>query len=450
MTEQTVISPFLRKPTGTIQIGNQFSFTERKLLNTLIWHSQKNDRVTGSEQVLPIVEVFRAIGWTRSKNKDDLKRAVRKLAGTTVEWNEFGQDRSQMWTVCTFLSSGKITKSHLKYRLNPEIVSQINHPSLYAKMQLWIQGLFNKRHSLILYEFFLDFISRQQEKHLVLEKVELEMIYKLLGLKDSSYAVKGGYRFFNRDILKPSIREINECSDLEVGVKSHRRGRAVYALDFSVKKKTSFQVNFNFAEKALTQNVGAESEVIGDGSLKQQLVDQGVAEKQAAHLCEEYDAGRIAEKLTYLEDQISAGKKIVNAGAWLRCAIEEDYRPKESVAARSKERANDRAQAIHKAAKQAREALEKEWSQFREQKVREKYAQKSKAWQQKQITAFEKSGKLRSHVFRKRYAAAGLENPIIAALFYTGLYAQLLTEPHETDIDAYKAWCDPGACDVSP
>ena len=99
MTERTVISPFLRKPTGTIQIGNQFSFTERKLLNTLIWHSQKNDRVTGSEQVLPIVEVFRAIGWTRSKNKDDLKRAVRKLAGTTVEWNEFGQDRSQMWTV---------------------------------------------------------------------------------------------------------------------------------------------------------------------------------------------------------------------------------------------------------------------------------------------------------------------------------------------------------------
>ena len=444
MIERTVVSPFLRKPTGTIQIGNQFSFTERKLLNTLIWHSQKNERVTGSEQILPIVEVFRAIGWTKSKNKEDLKRAVRKLAGTTVEWNEFGEDRTQMWTVCTFLSSGKITKSHLKYRLNPEIVSQINHPSLYAKMQLLIQGLFNKRHSLILYEFFLDFISRRQERHLVLEKVELEVIYKLLGLKDSSYAVKGGYRFFNRDILKPSIREINECSDLEVGVKAHRRGRSVYALDFSVKRKTSFQVNFDFAKKALTQDVRAAREA-EDGSLKQQLVDQGVAEKQAAQLCEEYNADRIAEKLTYLEEQIKGGKKIINVGAWLRCAIEEDYRSKASTAARSKERVDDQAEAMQKAAEKGREALEREWSQFRGQKAREKYAQKPKAWQQKQLKAFEKSGKLSSHLFRKRYAEEGLENSIIAALFYTGLYALLLTEPHETDIEAYAVWRNPKA-----
>lgn len=444
MIERTVVSPFLRKPTGTIQIGNQFSFTERKLLNTLIWHSQKNERVTGSEQILPIVEVFRAIGWTKSKNKEDLKRAVRKLAGTTVEWNEFGEDRAQMWTVCTFLSSGKITKSHLKYRLNPEIVSQINHPSLYAKMQLLIQGLFNKRHSLILYEFFLDFISRRQERHLVLEKVELEVIYKLLGLKDSSYAVKGGYRFFNRDILKPSIREINECSDLEVGVKSHRRGRSVYALDFSVKRKTSFQVNFDFAKKALTQDVQAARGAV-DGSLKQQLVDQGVAEKQAAQLCEEYNADRIAEKLAYLEEQIKGGKKIINIGAWLRCAIEEDYRSKASTAARSKERVDDQAEAMQKAAEKGREALEREWSQFRGQKAREKYAQKPKAWQQKQLKAFEKSGKLSSHLFRKRYAEEGLENSIIAALFYTGLYALLLTEPYETDIEAYAVWRNPKA-----
>ena len=69
MTERTVVSPFLRKPTGTIQIGNQFSFIERKLLNTLIWHSQKNERVTGSEQILPIAEVFRTIGWTKSQEQ---------------------------------------------------------------------------------------------------------------------------------------------------------------------------------------------------------------------------------------------------------------------------------------------------------------------------------------------------------------------------------------------
>ena len=247
MTES--LTPVLRKPTGTIQIGNRFSLTERKLLNTLIWHSQENERVTGSERTLSIAEVFHVIGWTKSKNKDDLKQAVRKLAGTTVEWNEFSQDQKQSWTVCTFLSSGKITKNELKYRLNPEIVNQINRPTLYAKMQLLIQGQFNKRHSLILYEFFLDFISRQHEKHLILEEVELSLLYKLLGLQVSSYAAKGNYRFFNRDILKPSLQEINEYSDLDVSAKPHRYRRAIYALDFTVKRKKSFQLTFDLVDK---------------------------------------------------------------------------------------------------------------------------------------------------------------------------------------------------------
>lgn len=236
-----ITTPFLHKPTGTIQISKQLSSTERKLLNTLIWHSQENDCVTDGEQTLPVAEALHAIGWTKSKNEDDLKQALRKLVGTTVEWNELNQDDTQTWTVCTFLSSGKINKRKLEYRLNPEVVSQIRRPILYAKMQLLIQGRFNKRHTLMLYEFFLDVISRQQERYLVFEKVELELLYTLLGLSDSAYAQKGGYRFFNRDILKPSLSEINQHSDLEVEMKPRRCKRAVYALDFLVTQKTSFR-----------------------------------------------------------------------------------------------------------------------------------------------------------------------------------------------------------------
>jgi hypothetical protein len=442
MIAPTVVTPILHKPTGTIQIGNPFSLTERKLLNTLIWHAQEHDHVTDSEQTLPLSEVFQTIGWTKSKNWEDLKQAVKKLVATAVEWNELGQDRAQSWTVCTFLASGKINQSQLKYRLNPEIVSQINRPTLYAKMQLLIQGHFNKRHALILYEFFLDFVSRQQERHLVLEGVELKMIYKLLGLEDSAYAEKGGYRFFNRDILKPSLREINEYSDLEVSVKPRRRSRAVCALDFSVRRNTSFQLAFELEHKELNGEAIKTPPVKEQDSLKQQLINQGVAAKQAAQLCAKYCVERISGNLAYFRAQIEGGKNIQNPGAWLRRAIEEDYRPKVSEAQRQQaEVAKEQAAAFEarRRAKEEQEALEKEWAQFRERKVREYFANKPREWQAQQLAAFAASGKL-TGPFRRAYTKDGLESPMIAALFYSSLYGILLTEPHETDFNAYQVW----------
>ena len=444
MAELTVITPILRKPTGTIQIGNLFSFIERKFLNTLIWHSQENDRVTDREQVLPLSEVFQAIGWTKSKNSEDLKQAIKKLVGTTVEWNEFGQDRTQSWTVCTFLASGKIDKSQLKYRLNPEIVNQINRPTLYAKMQLLIQVQFSKRHSLILYEFFLDFVSRHQEKHFVLKEVELEMIYKLLGLENSSYAEKGGFRFFNRDILKPSLKEINAHSDLDVETKALRRNRAVYAFDFTIMRKTAFQLALDLDNEKPNGVVLKEERDAEKKLLKKTLNDEGVAVKQAAQLCDKYSAERIAGNLAYFRAQIESGKKIKNPGAWLRRAIEEDYRPKISEA--EKQRAEEAKKLIvesevKRKAMEEQEALEKNWTQFREKKVREYFEKKPKAWQEEQIAAFESSGKL-TGPFRKVYAKDGLDSPTIASLFYGSLYDMLLTAPHETDLNAYKVWRD--------
>ena len=146
----------------------------------------------------------------------------------------------------------------------------------------------------------------------------------------------------------------------------------------------------------------------------------------------------------YFRAQIEGGKKIQNPGAWLRRAIEEDYRPKVSEAEKQMVEAAKEHAATFEAKRKAQEeqeALEKEWAQFREKQVREYFAKKPKEWQEQQLAAFEESGKLIGP-FRKAYAKDGLESPMIAALFYTTLYGTLLTKPHETDLNAYKAWRD--------
>ena len=102
------IPPILRKPTGAIQISNVFTFVERKLQNTLMYHAQTENGLSEEEQDIGMDEVYEALGWPRSKNDEEIKACLRTLIGSVVEWNEFGKDNSTTWTACTFLASGKI------------------------------------------------------------------------------------------------------------------------------------------------------------------------------------------------------------------------------------------------------------------------------------------------------------------------------------------------------
>ena len=121
---ETMTDAVVLKPTGTVQIANRFSLVERKLLNTLMYYAQQR-RFAPQEHSLPVAEVFYHIGLESSRNHDVLKAAIRKLTGTVVEWNIFGDDRTQEWGVCTFLASGKLARGKIRFRINPEIIDQI-------------------------------------------------------------------------------------------------------------------------------------------------------------------------------------------------------------------------------------------------------------------------------------------------------------------------------------
>ena len=74
----------------------------------------------------------------------------------------------------------------------------------------------------------------------------------------------------------------------------------------------------------------------------------------------------------YYKAQIKSGKRVTNVGAWLRCAVEEDYRKntKNDVSVTKSKR---------ECVKEEQELLEKQWVTFKENTVREKYMKKPKA-----------------------------------------------------------------------
>ena len=433
--------PIVHKPTGTIQIANQFTLTERKLFNALIYHAQRNNRITADEQTIAQSEVFAAIGWGKSKNTDDLKTALRKLTGTTVEWNEFGVDRAHIWTVCTFLASGKLVRGNLKYRLNPEIVEQVRRPTLFAKMQLLVQGQFSKKYSLVLYEYLLDFISRAQEKELAIEPVPLEHLQRLLGAEAKSYSGPNGYKFFNRDVLQPAVKEINVHSDLTVEVQRKKEKRRVVAIGFLVARKESFQLAFE-----LNAPLSAEDEKPKD-DLVNRLVDLGVTRRQAGNWCRVYDRERIEGNIAQLNRLVDSGKPIRNAPGWLKGAIEDDYRPKLSkVEAERREETKKalRAQlekAAAKAADERERALKVEWDRFRYRQMCAGFEERSDEWKNAKLKEFEENElpKL-DEVTRSEYKKSGLRSVVAGQAFYRRLDEELLSEPHERSFEDYKTW----------
>jgi hypothetical protein len=441
------------KPTGTVQIANRFSLVERKLLNTLMYYAQQR-RFTPQEHSLPVAEVFYHIGLESSRNHDVLKAAIRKLTGTVVEWNIFGDDRVQEWGVCTFLASGKLARGRIRFRINPEIIEQINHPRLFAKIQLLVQAQFKRRHALVLYEFLIDCISRQKASKLVIKDVTLSKLYQLLGLDESKYAEAGNFKVFNRDIIKPSIEDLNQHSDLKVAVEPVRQSRRVIALNFIVERNTSFQVLLAFGSDDQQDLITAENVDVKSESTKTNpssaenllcsLVKYGVGQRKAKALMEEFNEQCIRNNLELVQQKLGDGKEIKNIAAYLVCAIEEDYQSNNN-----KISASDRAKNTIKlletgpssAQKRQQQKLQKEWEKFRKLRAQATFQTLSLAQQNQYREAF-----LASPYFTGSCRAAfnnhgGWSNPLVEHAFTEHyLIKKLLTTQEETSLEAFCEW----------
>lgn len=421
------------KPTGTVQIANKFSLVERKLLNAIVWHSQKH-KFKPIEHAIPIREVFHLIGLDRSRNNDVLKDALRVLTSTVIEWNVFGEDRVQEWGVCTFLASGVIRGGKLLYILNPKIIEQINQPTLYAKIQLLVQSQVRKRHALVIYEFLVDALSRTR-KDVLRVVAPTEKLYELLSVnKDMDY------KFFNRDVIKPSVQEISKHTDINVSYTANRERRRVVELVFLVERKQQFQLYLGLDGDGLEELDRLEegSEDSGASGLRSLLEHHGVGPRKAEELISAYEEERIRGNIAHLLERQREGRGVKNPSAYLVKAIEEDYRPKKSP----KEQQEDKARAEKtKAAKakREREKLRRDWKRFREERLKARFAEKPADWQEERRTLFiEKiEGEGRSSVLRSAYRKQGFDSPMVQGMFYSALHEELLTQPEERDFEQY-------------
>lgn len=425
MYDLTSVTEQLLKPTATIHVGNKLSLIERKVFNAIIWHSQKH-RFAKNADTLSMGLLMSLIGLERSKNIDVIKEALEKLTTNPIIWNTLKKDRTTDWGICTFLAGAEISGGKLRYVLNPLLVEKVNNPTLFAKIQLLVQTQFSSKYSLALYEFLLDELGRagSPETHEV--QVPLDTVRHMLQFD-------GAYKHLNSDVLKPCVREINQHSDISVGYRGVKKGRAVAALLFSI-ERTAMQIQMPFDDLEVLE-AGEDSALLPKHALTFFLIEKGVARRKAKALVEAYDEERIRENIAHVEKEYEAGK-VKNLSAYLIRAIEEDYRPKktpeelrrEERAAKARERQVER---------NALDEREREWSQYRARRVRERFDALSPDEQEEKRQAFiEKLQRSDAFLYR-HYKKEGFGSHLVEVQFFAGLRDELLTDPDETSFDAY-------------
>lgn len=417
----------LLKPTATIHVGNRLSLIERKLFNAIIWHSQRN-RFAKNANSVSVELLMSLIGLERSKNMDVIKDALEELTTNPITWNTLKKDRTTDWGICTFLAGVELSGGRLRYVLNPLLVEKINHPTLFAKIQLLVQTHFSSKYSLALYEFLIDDLGRAGNPKTHTVQVPLDTVRRVLQFD-------GIYKHLNNDVLKPCVLEINKHSDIAVGYRGVKQGRAVVDLLFTV-KRTAIQIPM----PPDAMMIGGETEDTHQTPRLQDvlvlaLVGKGVAESKARVLVETYDEARIRENLTHVEREHESGK-VKNISAYLIRAIEEDYRfNKERSEPQREPVADARApEARHEALEQ----LTKDWHRYRERRVRERFQTLAPQEQESHRAAFVERLRDTNPVIHRQYKKDGFASRMVEAQFFADLREQLLTSPEELSFDAYR------------
>jgi len=417
--------PVLRKPTATVQLSHAFTHGERKLLNTLMFYAQHQGpgRIANRQHDISIKDVYAAIGWTDSNNVDALKNHMKTLMSTVIEWNQYGEDRTKRWEICTFITYGSIEKGRLHYVINERIAEDMVRPTLFAKVQLLVQGRFNRKHALILYEYFQDMIGRGKP----IREVSIKFLLQHLGLKTDTY---GQYKYLRRDILKPAIAEINKHSDLTVNYKAIRTGRFTTGVEFTVERSESFQLSFDIPmdDNSNTTNASTEESTA-------RLVEQGVTAKVAASLVKKYGTDQCISALSALDAAIKKGTSISSTGAWLRTAIQESWQ--EPVKSTPQTRQNASAASTKKLEND--EALNEAYQAYLSKLAKAAFAAKSKSFQTRRKNAFlKRMAEERNDTVLSQYKSRGWEGHIVWACFMTEeLKAELTAKMPEASYEFF-------------
>jgi Initiator Replication protein, WH1/Initiator Rep protein, WH2 len=223
------------KHSAAIHIQNNITLLQRRAWNVLLANAYDELPVQEHHRIR-IQDLMRALEFD-SKNDEYLKEALEALVSCKVKWNILDKDGEHEWGVTTLLAEAKIKTGVCTYAYGPTLRDRLHNPRMYARISLSMQNKFESKHAQALWEVctdYLDEVRNQGETPFI----GLREFKGLMGIGTDGYG--GEFKIINRDVIKPSVKEINTVTDFDVKAEYKREKRKVAAVKFRVRRVEQF------------------------------------------------------------------------------------------------------------------------------------------------------------------------------------------------------------------
>ena len=404
---QTLPNRPLKKHVAAIHTDGHLSLLQRKLSNVLLLNAY-DTLLTQTEHEIDEKTLCVMLGYD-SNDRKPLKESLKALASVNAEWNILGDNQEEVeWGVSSLLSHAVLSKGRCRYGYSPALAEKLYNPAIYASINMRIQRKFRSKHALALYENCYRFKTVRSTGWW-----DLKTFRRLMGVDDSDYYHQ--FKHLNAKVIKPTVKEINAVSDIQLTPEFRRAGRAISEIRFIIGDNPQLpllDINDDGAVKGTT--------------VYQRLVASGISHKLAESWIKQHGEDYCAAKLDLVATQKASGAQIVSVSGFLATAIKEDYQGSRAAEAGSKTVESTPAQDEERARK-ATEARQKRQAEqeAREEAKRERIARntaarnwfeaKSETEQNRILARFEST--LDKAFLKADFKRAKLDAPSVATRF---------------------------------
>lgn len=403
---QTLTNRPLKKHVAAIHTDGHLSLLQRKLSNVLLLNAY-DALLTQTEHEIDEKTLCVMLGYD-SNDRKPLKESLKALASVHAEWNILGDNQEEVeWGVSSLLSHAILSRGKCRYGYSPALAEKLYNPDIYASINMAIQRKFRSKHALALYENCYRFKTVRSTGWW-----NLKTFRRLMGVDDSDYYHQ--FKHLNAKVIKPTVKEINAVSDIEITPEFKRSGRSITEIRFLIGANPQLPL----------------LDIDDDGAVKgttvyQRLIATGIAHKLAEGWITQHGEEYCAAKLDLVDAQKASGTQITSIAGYLSAAIKEDYQDtnpgkaradKALKAAREETRRKlaETEQAVRRQDAEAREA-EKRILLDRIKAARDWFDQHSEAEQTRILARFEAT--LDKPFLRADFNRAKLDGAGVAARF---------------------------------
>jgi len=345
---QSLTNRPLKKHVAAIHTDGHLSLLQRKLSNVLLLNAY-DALLTQTEHEIDEKTLCVMLGYD-SNDRKPLKASLKALASVHAEWNILGDNQEEVeWGVSSLLSHAILSKGKCRYGYSPALAEKLYNPDIYASINMAIQRKFRSKHALALYENCYRFKTVRSTGWWTLKTFR-----RLMGVDDSDYYRQ--FKHLNAKVIKPTVKEINAVSDIQITPEFKRSGRSITEIRFIIGANPQLPLLDIDDDKAVKGT-----------TVYQRLVAMGISHKLAESWITQHGEDYCAGKLDIVASQKASGAKIVSVAGFLSAAIKQDYKdgsagptPKEKAASKAREAAREEKAALNAAARrqdtEAREA----------------------------------------------------------------------------------------------